>query len=257
MKDGPLAGRRILVTRPRRTAQGLVTRLEELGAELIEAPAIELDPPEAGGELDDAIRGVAAGRYAWVAFTSAAGVAAWADRASALGTRHVPARLAAVGRATAEALTARVRAPDLVPPRFTTAALATAFPSGSGSVLLPRADLATGEMEEALRRKGWSPVRVDAYRVSLAESLPSEARKALDEERVDAITFTSPSTVVGFARLAGVPEGPAVVCIGPVTADAARKEGFEVAAVADQHTTDGLVEAVLRVLRPGPRLTEQ
>jgi uroporphyrinogen-III synthase len=229
-------------------ARGLLTRLQELGAEPIEAPAIDLDPPEPGGELDDAIRGVAAGRYAWVAFTSAAGVAAWADRASALGARHVPARLAAVGSATAEALKARVRAPDLVPPRFTTAALATAFPSGSGSVLLPRADLAAEELEEALRRKGWSPVRVDAYRVSLAESLPPEGRRALEEGRVDAITFTSPSTVEGFVRLAGAPEGPAVVCIGPVTAEAARKAGLGVAAVAEPHTTDGLVEAVLRAL---------
>ena len=248
MKDGPLAGRVVLVTRPRATAQRLVTSLKELGAEPIEAPAIDLAPPEPGGELDDAILGVASGRYAWVVFTSAVGVMAWADRAAALGAKSVPARLAAVGRATAEALRERVGEPDLVPSVFTTAALADAFPQGPGAVLLPRADLATEAMEEVLRRKGWSPVRVDAYGVSLAETLPPGARRALDEGRVDAITFTSPSTVEGFVLLAGVPLGPAVVCIGPVTAGAARNAGFAVTAVADPHTTDGLVEALLRAL---------
>jgi uroporphyrinogen-III synthase len=248
MKPRPLAGRVVLVTRPRPSSSKLAEPLRELGAEVIEAPTIELGAPEPGGELDDAIRGVAAGRYAWVTFTSTAGVAAWADRASALGVRRVPARLAAVGTATAEALRNLVGEPDLVPAEFTTSSLASAFPPGHGSVLLPRADLATEELEEALRLKGWSPVRVDAYGVSLAESLPPEAIRALDEERVDAVTFTSPSTVDGFVRLAGAHKDPAVVCIGPVTAEAARRAGLVVAGVAEPHTTDGLVRAVLGAL---------
>jgi uroporphyrinogen-III synthase len=246
---GPLAGRVILVTRPRHQATSLVRRLRDLGAETIHAPTIELAPPEPGGELDAAIRGMARGAYAWIVFTSAAGVDAWADRARALGVRQPPVRVAAVGDATAAALRHRVREPDLVPARFTTAALADAFPSGEGPVLLPRADIATEELEAALRRKGWSPVRVDAYGVILAESLPDEAVRALEERNVDAVTFTSPSTVEGFVRLVGAPEGPVAVCIGPVTADAAREFGLDVAGIADPHTTEGLVEAVRRVLR--------
>lgn len=246
--SAPLTGRVILVTRPREQGVSLVTRLRELGAQAIQAPSIELGPPEPGGDLDAAIKGVGAGRYAWVVFTSAAGVAAWGNRAEALGVRHVPARLAAVGEATASALRDRVRDPDLVPDRFTTEALGRAFPRGAGAVLLPRADIATEELEAVLRRKGWDPVRVDAYAVRLAESLPEDARRALKERRVDAVTFTSPSTVEGFVTVAGVPDGPLAVCIGPVTAEAARDAGLQVAAVAEPHTEDGLVGAVVRAL---------
>jgi uroporphyrinogen-III synthase len=245
---GPLAGRVVLVTRPAEQAVDLAARLRALGAEPLIAPTIRVAPPEAGGDLDAAIRGAAAGRYAWIVFTSAAGVTGWSERAAAVAAGAVPARLAAVGPTTAEAVRAAIREPDLIPPIFTTAALAEAFPTGRGAVLLPRADLATDELEEALRRKGWSPVRVDAYRVSLLESIPPGARRALEEERVDAITFTSPSTVEGFVTLAGVPRRPSIVCIGPVTAEAARGAGFDVAAVADPHTTEGLVEAVGRAL---------
>jgi uroporphyrinogen-III synthase len=247
--SGPLAGRVVLITRPAMQAEGLAARLRALGAEPLVAPTIRLTPPEPEGELDAAIRGAAAGRYAWVVFTSAMGVTAWSERARAVGADRVPARLAAVGRRTAEAVRAAIREPDLIPPVFTTAALAEAFPTGTGAVLLPRADVATEELEEALRRKGWSPVRVDAYQVLLADAIPAAARRALAEERVDAITFTSPTTVEGFVAVAGVPRRSTVVCIGPVTAEAARGAGFEVAAVAEPHTTDGLVGAVIRALR--------
>jgi uroporphyrinogen-III synthase len=239
----------VLITRPADQGASLAARLRALGAEPLEAPTILLAPPEPGGDLDAAIQGAAAGRYAWIVFTSAAGVAAWSERARAMGADRVPARLAAVGRTTAQAVRAAIREPDLIPPVFTTAALADAFPTGTGAVLLPRADLATEELEEALRRKGWSPVRVDAYHVVLVDEIPAAARRALDEERVDAITFTSPSTVEGFVTLAGVVRGPAIVCIGPVTAEAARGAGFEVAVVAEPHTTDGLVRAIIRALR--------
>ncbi|HWC32941.1 MAG TPA: uroporphyrinogen-III synthase, partial [Actinomycetota bacterium] len=140
-------------------------------------------------------------------------------------------------------------APDLVPPTYTTEALGEAFPQGSGEVLMPRADIATNELEDAIRSKGWTPVRVDAYRARAAESIPAEVRPALDGGTVDAVTFTSASTVDGFVRAAGVVRGPAVVCIGPVTADAARRAGFAVDAVAEPHTIEGLVDAVERALR--------
>ena len=137
----------------------------------------------------------------------------------------------------------------MVPREFTTAALGRAFPKGSGRVLLPRADIATPELEDALRRKGWTVDRVDAYRTRPARSLPPEARSALRAGRVDALAFTSASTVDGFVKVAGVIRGPRVVCIGPVTARAARTAGFAVHAVARPHTIEGLVEGLERALR--------
>jgi uroporphyrinogen-III synthase len=245
----PLAGRVVLVTRPGAQGAELARRLREFGADAIEAPTIVVEGPEPDGPLDEAVREAAGGRFAWLVFTSAAGVRAWFERGDALGIGPPRGRAAAVGDATAEALRARGVRPALVPAAFTTAALGEAFPSGSGRVLLARADLASADLEEAIRAKGWTPVRVEAYRVRNADALPQEGLDALREGRVDAVTFTSPSTVEGFVRLAGAAHGPAVVCIGPVTAHAARAAGLEVAAVADPHTSEGLLRALVRALR--------
>jgi uroporphyrinogen-III synthase len=243
-----LEGRVVLVTRPAEQADPLVRRLVELGAEVIAAPTVTIELPEPGGPLDRAIEEAAGGAFQWIAFTSASGVRAWMDRAGALGSQPPRARLAAVGDATAAALGDAGLVPDLVPEAFTTAALGAAFPPGTGRVLLPRADIATEDLEDALRARGWDPVRVEAYRVRPTDRLPEEAGAALRDGRVDAVTFTSPSTVHGFLRLAPVSNDAAVVCIGPVTADAAEAAGFVVDEVAEPHTTDGLVDAVRRAL---------
>jgi uroporphyrinogen-III synthase len=248
---GPLVGRVVLVTRPREQAGELTSLLREHGAVVLEAPAIVLEPPAPGSALDEAIRDAAAGAYEWIVFTSASGVEAWFAGAGKGTAGHPRARIAAVGSGTADALRGHGRSPDLVPSTFTTAALGKAFPEGRGRVLLARADIANDQLEAILRSKGWDPVRVDAYRVVPASGLPEEVHRALDEGRVDAVTFTSASTVEGFLRLAGDARDLAVACIGPVTADAARRAGLSVDAVADPHTVEGLVGALERVFSDG------
>ena len=248
MTEGPLSGRTILVTRPRERAGELVDLLRTRGATALEAPTIRLEEA-GGGALDRAIRAAAGGRYSWVVFTSPKAVEVWFTRDRAFRSGRIASRLAAIGDRTAEALREHGHEPDLVPGTFTTIELGRVFPRGEGRVLLPRADIATPELEDALRAKGWTPVRVTAYRTSVPRSLPAEARRALEDGRVDAIAFMSASTVQGFARLVGVVEGPKVVCIGPVTARAARGAGFRVHAVAKPHTSEGLVGALERALR--------
>ncbi len=245
---GSLAGKVVLVTRSRERAGELSARLRERGATPLEAPAIRIEPATEAGPLDGAVREAADGRFEWVVFTSAAGVEAWFGRAEATGAGLPRAPVAAVGSGTAEALRAHGVTPDLVPPAFTTAALGEAFPRGAGPVALPRADIAAGDLEEVLAAKGWTPVRVDAYRSRPEPALPEDAAAALRDRRVDALLFTSRSTVEGFVALAGVVDGPAVVCIGPVTAQAAEEAGFRVRAVAEPHTLDGLVDALERAL---------
>jgi len=239
-----LEGRTILVTRPVRDAGELAQRLRERGARVVEAPAIEIVELEDATELDRAIRQLAGGEFAWVSFTSPRAVDAVCDRLRRFGLPpRIPSKIAAVGPATAKRL-ADVGLPvDLLADPHTTDALADAFPAGAGRVLLPRADIAPEGLEERLRQKGWTPVRVDAYQTRYPDELPGEARKAL-ELGVDAVVFTSSSTVEGFVRLAGPRLGTPAVCIGPVTSDAALRAGFSVKAVADPHTVDGIVEAV-------------
>jgi uroporphyrinogen-III synthase len=158
--------------------------------------------------------------------------------------------VAAIGEGTASAFRSWTgRDPDLLPKAFTTVALARSFPRGTGRVLCARADIAPEGLEEALAAKGWSPERVDAYRTRLPKRLPAEAREALARGEVDAITFTSASTVRGFVGAAGKVVGsPKVVAIGPVTSKQARDQGLPVHGVARPHTMDGVVDALERVL---------
>jgi len=244
----PLAGRTVLVTRPRPEADAVARLLERRGATAIVAPAIEIVPVRSAA-LTRALRELAEGAFAWVTLTSPRTVDVLAEH---LTPGRLRAKVAAVGDGTAERFrTWSRRDPDLVPKAFTTAALGRAFPRGTGRVLTPRADVAPEGLEDALARKGWSPTRVDAYRTRMPRSLPPEARTALRSGDVDAVTFTSASTVRGFVRAIGAVRGnPKVVCIGPITAREAREHGLHVHAVANPHTVDGLVDAVERALAP-------
>jgi uroporphyrinogen-III synthase len=242
-----LAGRTVLVTRPAEQAAPLVRALERRGARVLIAPTIRIAPARSSA-LTGALRDLTAGAFDWITLTSAATVEVLAAR---LDSPHdVRAKVAVIGQGTADVFRRwSGRDPDLQPTTFTTAALARAFSRGSGRVLCARADIAPEGLEDALARKGWDPVRVDAYRTLFARSLPREARDALRRGEVDAVTFTSASTVQGFVRALGGARGtPRVVCIGPVTAAAARDAGLRPAAVARPHTIDGLVAAVERAL---------
>lgn len=244
-----LAGRTIVVTRPAEQAAPLARELERRGARVLVAPTIRLMPARSAA-LTAALRELAAGRFDWITLTSAATVDVLRDR---LGSPDdVRAKVAAIGEGTAQAFRRWARRdPDLQPATFTTAALARAFPRGSGRVLCARADIAPEGLEEALARKGWVAVRVDAYRTVFATSLPRETRDALRRGDVDAVTFSSASTVGGFVNALGAAKGtPRVVCIGPVTAAAARDAGLQPAAVAKPHTIEGLVAALERALPP-------
>jgi uroporphyrinogen-III synthase len=254
-----LAGRALVVTRPEEQAGELVDLLEARGALTIRAPAIEITPARAG-VLDRAAKEIADGRFAWIVLTSSAGVEALAN---ALAERRVAptdvaASIAAIGEGTAEALRARGYEPALVPRTFTTEALGTALPRGNGTVLLARADIAPPELDEAVAAKGWRVERIDAYRTRRVRSLPPAAVQVLRAGGADALTFTSASTVEGFVAAAGPLELPRAVCIGPVTARAAREHGLRVAGVASPHTIEGLVARLERVFAPraGGRRTE-
>lgn len=243
---GTLRDRVILVTRPADQSEILVKSLDERGARALIAPSVELMPARSAA-LTRALGDLASGRYAWIVLTSRATVEMLASRLSAPG--DVRAKVAVIGDGTAAAfrLWAR-RDPDLQPTTFTTAALARAFPRGTGRVLCPRADIAPPGLEDALAAKGWAPERVDAYRTRLPRRLPKEVRDALRAGEVDAVTFTSASTVRGFVGALGPVRGaPKVVCIGPVTAREARAHGLTVHAVAAPHTMEGLVGALERI----------
>ncbi len=141
----PLAGRTVLVTRPRPEADALARLLERRGATAIVAPAIEIVPVRSAA-LTRALGELAEGAFAWVTLTSPRTVDVLAEH---LTPGRLRARVAAVGDGTAERFRRWSRRdPDLVPKSFTTAALGRAFPRGTGRVLTPRADVAAEGLED-------------------------------------------------------------------------------------------------------------
>ena len=240
----PLLGRRIVVTRAREQASELAEALSALGAEVLEVPTIRIaEPADGGAALRQAAAALAS--YDWVVLTSARAVErllAVLRDARAFGA----ARVAAVGPGTAGALAERGLLADLVPEEAVGEALVEAFPTGTGRVLVPAAAGARDVVPAGLGAKGWMVDLVEAYRTE-PETPPADllARAA----GADAVTFTSSSTVANYLAAAGTSGLPsAVVCIGPVTADAARRAGVTVTAVADPHTLDGLVDALVDLL---------
>jgi uroporphyrinogen III methyltransferase / synthase len=247
-ENRPLFGRRVVVTRAREQASELVERLAGLGAETVELPVIEIDEPADGGA---ALSGAAARLtgYQWVAFTSANAVERFfaALEAGGADTRAFGGvRVAAIGPGTAAALATRGLRADLVPDRYVAEAVVEAFPEGPGRVLLPRAAVARDALPAGLRAKGWNVDVVEAYRTRLGRPTPQALAAARE---ADAVTFTSSSTVTNFLEVAGregVP--PVVVCIGPVTAATAEGAGLTVSVVAEEHTIEGLVRALMEAL---------
>jgi uroporphyrinogen-III synthase len=241
-----LEGRVILVTRPADQSASLVKELDQLGARAILAPAIEIAPLRSAA-LTRALGDLARGRYDWITLTSRATVDVLGNRLAS--PADLRAKVAVIGEGTGRAFrTWSGRDADLQPATFTTAGLARAFPRGEGRVLCARADIAPEGLEDALAAKGWRADRVDAYRTRMPRALPKEARDALEAGVVDAVTFTSASTVRGFVGALGAVRGtPKVVCIGPVTAKEARAHGLAVHRVADPHTIEGVVTALVRL----------
>ena len=254
--DLPLAGRRIVVTRAEGAGEDFAARLRELGAEPVLCPTIAIAPPDDTTTLDAVIGGI--GRFDWVVFTSGNGVESFCERLGALGlgaSALAGVRVAAVGSGTAAALAACDLVPDFVADVHTAEALAAGLPVAAGErVLLPAADIARTVLAEGLRARLAIVEVVVAYRtVEVAPGAGAEVAALLREGAIDALTFTSPSTVRGFVGMlaasglefGALPRPPAVVCIGPVTAAAAREHGLTVDATAREHTTEGLVGALV------------
>jgi uroporphyrinogen III methyltransferase/synthase len=249
-EDRPLFGRRIIVTRAREQASGLVERLQALGAATVELPVIEIgEPADAGVALRAAAGRV--GEYDWLTFTSANAVTRFfaALGVAGLDTRALGGlRVAAIGPGTAEALAAAGIRADLVPERFVAESLLDAFPAGPGRVLLPRAAVARDALPAGLADRGWSVDVVEAYRTVVGRPSPEALTAA---ESASAVTFTSSSTVTNYLAVAGdLPVPPVVACIGPVTAATARAAGLTVDVVAAEHTIDGLVAALVDLFGP-------
>ncbi len=258
-----LFSKRVVVTRTREQASELVDLLENYGAECIEYPTISLEPLDSSEILDRALTEI--DTYQWVLFTSINAVDYFFKRLFELGmdVRDLKGpKVAAVGRVTAEALASRGIRADLLPEEFTGDGLAeTLINEGvTGlNILIPRALKARETLPEKLSRVGAEVTVAPVYqnvlpKSSAGEHLKDDLRQALEEKRVDMVTFTSSSTVKNFVTLldtSGPDElqrlmsGVAVAAIGPITAKTAESHGLKVDVQPVEYTIPGLVESIV------------
>jgi uroporphyrinogen III methyltransferase/synthase len=245
-----LEGKTVVVTRARAQAGALARLLEDAGAEVLAFPTIEIADPESFEALDEAIRNLDV--YHWLVLTSANAVERFFARLwfADKDARHLAGlRVAAVGPATARLIEARGVRPDFVPEEHVgegvlEGLLARGAREGT-RVLLPRAAEAREVLPDELRVHGARVDVVPAYRTVPGDGDPSVLAR-LRAGDVDAVTFTSSSTVKNFVRLTeGVDLGMVVVaCIGPVTAQTAGELGLTVAVEPEEYTIPALVEAL-------------
>lgn len=249
----PLAGKCIVVTRPRHQARPLSQALGSLGARVVEAPAIRIEPPSDFAPLDQALARIDA--YDWVVFTSANGVDAFFERVSQVDPEKDLSSLsfAAIGPATAESLGERGYEAEVIPERFVAEeffrALAARQEVAGRRFLLPRADIAREALPDLLKAAGGVVDVVVAYRTLAATEEIGRVVALVGKGEVDIVTFTSGSTVRSFfseVAPASVLGRFAAASIGPITSRALRDLGVEPAIEAASYTVPGLVEAIVR-----------
>jgi len=244
----PLHGRRVVVTRARAQASGLARTLAALGADVVELPAIRIQPRIDAEEVRRAVDDIYT--YALVCLTSPNGVHLLFEAMAGVGrdARALSnATVAAIGPGTAAALREHGVIADVVPEESVAEALVEALGETEVEgrpVLVARAAEAREVLPDALRGRGAEVDVVTLYE-TVAENPDEQAIEAAGE--ADYVTFTSSSTVRNFVAAVGesFPHGARVVSIGPITTTAARDAGLEVHVEAERHDIDGLVEALL------------
>lgn len=257
--------KRVLITRPRLQADGFAEKLRFAGFEPIFFPVIEIQPIENNVALQRAFEKLEC--YDWLVFTSVNAVdvvfdfvtSSEATKQSPVEKKILPPgntspKIAAIGPKTSEALQARGITPDFVPEEYVAESILPGLGDLHGKwVLLPRAEIARQTLPEAICEAGGIAHEIAVYKTLPVQ--PDASGLSALRSGVDVITLTSPSTVQNFIALARqdgldplhLPGNPLFACIGPITEKAANDEGLPNRVVAREYTTEGLIEALLRL----------
>lgn len=254
-KTKPLLGRQVVITRPRSQASDFVRGIEDLGAEVVEFPTIEILPPESYEALDTAIQNLET--YHWIIFTSINGVRHFWERFMHL-KRDIHdldrIKVVAIGPETAKELGSINLRADLVPREYRAEGILQKLKAAEmvgKRILLPRAVEARDILPKTLQEWGARVDVLEAYQTVPAKSDFARLRLLLLQKKIDMITFTSSSTVTHFFSLFSEDDrkqlltDTAVACIGPITQGTAEEMGIQVDVVARDYTIPGLVEAVV------------
>ena len=230
----PLAGRTLVVTRAADQAPELIQQLVAWGATVVALPLSKIkEPADGGAALKTAL--AQAAQYDWIIATSPNGAQRLANALTGLPTHT---RLAAVGPQTARQFTDAGWPVDFVPQSFVADALVDEFPAGPGRVLWVRAETARPTLADGLQAAGWQVDEIVAYR---NVETPGDPETLAAAQSADAVLFTSASSVERYRKLCSKPQPLVALCMGPVTAAAAQKHGFETYQ-ADEFSLSGLLD---------------
>ncbi len=252
-----LSGLRIANTRAMRQAPSLTRLLEAEGAHVLHYPTVEIEPCNDATEFDAALGELGQGQFDWLIVTSTNTVYILADRLRELGiglekVSESRTKVAAVGSATAAAIAQELNlVVDLLPDEYVAESLAVSLQVRRGSrVFLPQSAIARPVLVKALRRAGAEVRAVAAYQTVVGHGGDDLPRHFWQGD-VDVVLFTSASTVHNFVSRLKAESGDAgmlcdvtVACIGPMTAEAARRHDLPVQIVAENRTVEGLVQSL-------------
>lgn len=274
---GVLAGRTALLLRSADRAAATVSVLATRGARTAVCQLIDFELPADTAELDAHLVRMLDGAYDWCVFTSVNTLTALSLRAAALGVEfRIPAgtRVAVVGQGTADAVRALGTHPDFMPATDHSARGMLAdwqdLHASKASVFAPQADIASATLRDGFAAHGWQADIVIAYSTVSAPADPARALHRppatgqvllpaggyllevaqLSEALagIDAVMFSSPSTVDTFLALLAEPSallagGQTLLAIGDSTAARLREHGLEPAGIAALPTPEGLATA--------------
>jgi len=268
-KDLPLAGWRIIVSRAKKQASVLAEGLRAQGASVLEIPFIEIRPPRSSKMMDDALRLIS--EYEWLILTSVNGVEALFAQMRELAiprSKLAHLRFAAIGPATRAAIERQGFVVEVTPKQYIAEAVVEALADqvAGKRVLLWRTKIARDVIPRELRKLGAHLDVVEAYQTVAPKSSRDQLRAALkgSEERPDAITFTSSSTVRNYVGLLAIRSGKSKllsgvlnISIGPITSATLREYDLNVDVQAEQYTIPGLIEALVRRAKTDPKESRQ
>lgn len=251
----PLLGWRILTTRAKKQSGHLAAPLRDLGAEVIEVPTIEINPPSSYEPLDSGLNNIK--EYDWLVLTSVNGVDAVFERLQILGMgapnlAHL--QIAAIGPATQKAIEKHGLRVAVTPERYIAESVVDALRGKTEGkrVLLARAKVARDILPSELRKAGVLLEVVEAYETKVPAAAQAKLKKLFSgrTQRPDIVTFTSSSTATNFINLLGSAYQQAlgdvhIASIGPVTSKTLRDAGFAPTIEAREYNVEGLVLAIV------------
>ena len=252
----PLSGKTIVITRPKNQAKDFAESLSSAGARVVIAPTIRISPPSSYARLDAALRHLKA--YDALIFTSQNSVEQFFNRAKKVGLKKLPRpkKLFAIGPQTAASLRRHGWHAAKSPEIHRGEELAEALGDVRGlRLLIPRAKVAREELPKILRTKGACVEVVEAYRTLPDKKAAKRLRREIARGIIDAVTFTSASTVREFVEQIGKPacrrlfKKVAAASIGPVTSSALKSYGINPSLQARKATLRSLIQELQRYFR--------